>query len=72
MNSTFTQSVTVGLQGFLNAIVYGWTRTEFLTVLEVTSSSSYHTYLEGGATSHRDKMERDTPELLSGTFNNSY
>jgi hypothetical protein len=28
----FSQSLTLPLQGFLNAIVYGWTRDEFLNV----------------------------------------
>ena len=30
---THTQSITVPLQGFLNAIVYGWTREDFLYVM---------------------------------------
>ena len=29
----YTQSVTVPLQGFLNALVYGWTREDFLHVI---------------------------------------
>jgi len=31
------QSITVPLQGFLNAIVYGWTREDFLYIMAVTS-----------------------------------
>ena len=30
---THTQSITVPLQGFLNALVYGWTREDFLHVI---------------------------------------
>ena len=35
---THTQSVTVPLQGFINAIVYGWTREDFLASVGVNSS----------------------------------
>ena len=31
------QSVTVPLQGFLNALVYGWTREDFVYVMAGTS-----------------------------------
>jgi len=30
------QSITVPLQGFLNAIVYGWTREDFLYIMAST------------------------------------
>ena len=33
-----TQSITVPLQGFLNAIVYGWTREDFLYVMASTKN----------------------------------
>ena len=36
---TNTQSITVPLQGFLNAIVYGWTREDFLYVMASTKNS---------------------------------
>ena len=36
---TYTQSITVPLQGFLNAIVYGWTREDFLHVMTSTKKS---------------------------------
>ena len=32
-----TQSLSVPLQGFLNALVYGWTREDFLTVMAAYS-----------------------------------
>ena len=35
------QSITVPLQGFLNAIVYGWTREDFLYIM-VSSSRQEH------------------------------
>jgi len=31
------QSITAPLQGFLNAVVYGWTREDFLYIMAVTS-----------------------------------
>ena len=74
----FLQSVTVPLQGLLNAIVYGWTRGDFLYIMAVSSSHSYHTDLEGGAAGSsgcvepalgQERLDRDTPELLSGTYN---
>ena len=34
------QSITVPLQGFLNAIVYGWTREDFLYIMASTSRIS--------------------------------
>ena len=34
------QSVTVPLQGFLNAMVYGWTREDFLNVMAKPKESS--------------------------------
>ncbi len=37
-----TQSITVPLQGFLNAIVYGWTREDFLYIM---ASTKQHTPL---------------------------
>ena len=39
---THTQSITVPLQGFLNAIVYGWTREDFLYIM---ASTKRHTPL---------------------------
>ena len=66
------QSVTVPLQGFLNAIVYGWTRGDFLQVMAISTSISSHcSHTEETDREHGtncDKMERDTPELLSGTY----
>ena len=37
----YLQSITVPLQGFLNAIVYGWTREDFLYIM-VSSSRQEH------------------------------
>ena len=34
-----TQSLTVSLQGFLNAIVYGWTRQDFVVELNLGNST---------------------------------
>ena len=39
----YQQAVSVPIQGFLNALAYGWTRREFLTVM----SSQQHT-VQGG------------------------
>ena len=33
--STNFQSVTIGLQGFMNAIAYGWTREDFVQIITV-------------------------------------
>ena len=45
------QSVTVPLQGFLNAIVYGWTRDDFVATAGLKNSynllSTYGETLEG-------------------------
>lgn len=32
------QSITLPLQGFLNAIVYGWTRDDFISVMSIPMS----------------------------------
>ncbi|CAI8054988.1 hypothetical protein GBAR_LOCUS30007, partial [Geodia barretti] len=46
------QSVTVPLQGFLNAIVYGWTRGDFLQVMAISTSISSHC-------SHTEETDRE-------------
>ena len=47
-----TQSITVPLQGFLNAIVYGWTRGDFVRMIKHRNSATL--------TSRTSEEESDT------------
>ena len=49
------QSSTAPLQGFLNAIVYGWTRDDFLHVMAFTNNST--------ANEHNQVVTKDNLEL---------
>ena len=45
-----TQSITVPAQGFLNALVYGWTREDFVhTIMHRRDTSGSHFSNEGSA-----------------------
>ena len=59
------QSLTAPLQGFLNALVYGWTREDFL-VINRANSKSEKTY---GTVDVDDKssMDEDEKELKMET-----
>ena len=39
MDSLHMQALTVPLQGFLNAIVYAWTKDDFLQVMGVSNAA---------------------------------
>ena len=56
------QSITVPLQGFLNAIVYGWTREDFLYIMVSSSRQEHSTnnyfssnYINAGEISDHDE-----------------
>ena len=59
------QSITVPLQGFLNALVYGWTREDFLVI----NKSNYNSKKTYGTVDVDDKssMDEDEKELKMGT-----
>ena len=62
MTLSLLQSLTVPLQGFLNAIVYGWTRDDFLDVMAVDKSSS----------SRRAEMDSDYNAVQESFQSSSY
>jgi len=69
-----SQSVTVPLQGFLNAIVYGWTRGDFLFIMAATSSHSYQKEAEVTSSLEPETGQpcrKYTPDLLSETYYSS-
>lgn len=53
------QSITVPLQGFLNAIVYGWTRDDFLNVMAVTRTAEEELDYSG-VSSEVEKLQEDS------------
>ena len=57
------QSVTVPLQGFINAIVYGWTREDFLASMGITNSKTIRG--EDGELEVSICREDDTENLIN-------
>ena len=73
-SSLVLQSVTVPLQGFLNAIVYGWTRGDFLFIMAATSSHSYQKEAEVTSSLEPETGQpcrKYTPDLLSESYYSS-
>lgn len=63
------QSVTVPLQGFLNAIVYGWTREDFLFIMASTASTMNRTVNTMGVTADEPSSEFEDSTLLTDSEN---
>ena len=55
-----TQSITVPLQGFLNAIVYGWTRDDFLNIMAMTQNQAEEELDYSGVASEVEKLQEDS------------
>ena len=70
LNFTFKllQSLTVPLQGFLNAIVYAWTREDFLQKMGIQSGINDDITIDyDDAVSNQDDMERS----IDSSYNSS-
>ena len=68
LHAQFLQSVTITQQGFLNAIVYGWTREDFLSIMALGGRKKYQsdvTQLVSDISDSEDEEEeagqQDTP-----------
>lgn len=73
------QSITVPLQGFLNAIVYGWTREDFVQAVRSDSvnvqNQDDRLYREQGgslASSATHMLSSTRTERGDGLYNRSY
>lgn len=66
ISPNFLQSLTVPLQGFLNAIVYGWSREDFLYVVASTTPYGFddHSGNDVNAVEH----DRVSPDLESSSL----
>ena len=64
---THTQSISVPLQGFLNAIVYGWTREDFVKAISgISHDQSDETTPIYRSTLRHDDRTNDPALLISG------
>lgn len=70
-----TQSITVPVQGFLNALVYGWTREDFVhTIMHRRDTSASHFSDEGSAInsgSYRSSILASRALSVNKGFSNS-
>ena len=69
------QSLTVPLQGFLNAIVYAWTKEDFLKVMGISDTDGEIMDIFDNSLSEYDlehsMEENHTPRALEDTATNS-
>ena len=69
------QSLTLPLSGFLNAIVYGWTREDFINVLTFSEQMAYSAEIVNSETEGMDRSlltetldDRDFPNSQGSPF----
>ncbi len=65
------QSVTIPVQGFLNAIVYGWTRDDFLYVMSMSRRTAGDDEETVGSQDKDEQLE-DSGQYVSNKREHSF